>query len=133
MAIKGSHFVSKQADVAGAFRGGQNIANEALKEENKEEETKPQPKQKSQEQTQTTTGSTAEPTTPPAAGTGLTMSGMGLGVQPNINAGANPKANGGAGLKFAGAKSTAGAGKSGPTRMSALLGSIGSMFTKSKG
>ena len=58
---------------------------------------------------------------------------MGLGVQPNINAGANPKANGGAGLKFAGAKSTAGAGKSGPTRMGALLGSIGSMFTKSKG
>jgi len=39
MAIKGSYFKSKQADVAGAFRQGQGIANEALEQEEDKEST----------------------------------------------------------------------------------------------
>ena len=43
MAIKGSYFKSKQADIAGAFREGQEIANEALEQdEDKESTQKPQ-------------------------------------------------------------------------------------------
>ena len=104
MAIKGSFFKSKQADIAGAFKSGQAEAAEALEQdEDKESTQKPAVDEKSQAQTQTPNGGGH---CPPANGGG-----------------------GGGGKERRGLF----ARKEGGTRMGNLLRSIGSVFTKSKG